>query len=72
MFNCETCGQATNDAPASFIRHEGACTCIRCEDCDVVIGDTIETDKWNREQKLAHSKKCCTAGDCYDTRCIRS
>ncbi len=58
MYTCDNCGQATPDAPTRFIRHEGACTCIRCEECKAVIGDEMESVLWNEQQKVEHLAQC--------------
>jgi len=63
--NCGECGGFTNieDVGSGYARHYDECTCIRCEACGDVIGNTIEPNWWNDEQKLSH-------GNCKCNLCI--
>ena len=51
---CSDCGQATKSADARTIRHYGCCSCLFCEVCGDIVGDTMESAEWNEEQKREH------------------
>ena len=56
MPNCSNCGGYTSmeDIDARYARNHEECTCIRCGNCDEVIGDTIEPAWWNDSQEREH------------------
>lgn len=59
MYTCSDCGQTTSGAPAQLMRHKGICTCIRCEECGIVIGDEMESNAWNTAQQREHKRLSC-------------
>ena len=54
MSSCNNCGGVSKAASARITRHSDICSCIRCEQCDDVIGDTLETQMHNHDSLVFH------------------
>ena len=56
---CHDCGGFTNgeELGSYYWKNTNECTCIRCPDCEVVMGNSLEDEWWNNEQADIHKEE---------------